>query len=169
MSNVHICILRTHIRDQAEYGLWALNMKKWKAYMKGTKTPFLVLFWPKATKSAIFCDSMMLTKSSPPTEVKSWSFFTNKMPNEGKTLPYNIVKIDEAQCVEEVQPGKICSLKCHLCHLSANVISENDMKLCCTFVPDTCSHNLKVLSPVIMRTVDKWWWWRQQNNSEQIW
>ena len=23
-----ICILRTHIRDQAEYGLWALNMKK---------------------------------------------------------------------------------------------------------------------------------------------
>ena len=56
-------------------------------------------------------------------------FSQTKYQNEGKTLPYNIVKIDEAQCVEEVQPGKICSLKCHLCHLSANVISENDMTL----------------------------------------
>ena len=62
-----ICILRTHIRDQAEYWLCALNAKKWKTYMKGTKTPFLVLLWPKATKSAILGDSMMLTKSS-----RSW-------------------------------------------------------------------------------------------------
>ena len=38
-------------------------------------------------------------------------FSQTRCQNEGKTLPYKTVKIDEAQCVEEVQPGKICTLK----------------------------------------------------------